>query len=273
MSGDRGVWYNLDMTEKIKNILGVSIIVALIAVAYGVISYAGSFSRQIDFSAPRLTVSGEAKVVAIPDVATFSFGVVTEGGEDVAILQKENAKKANSIIKFIKSSGVDDKDIKTANYSIQPRYQYYKCGPSALPKADAEPCPPREIAGYTIRQTVEVKIRDFKKAGDILSGVGERGANSVSRLSFSVDNKIKFENEARAKAIKRAKEKASAIADVSGFRLGRLLSVNESRVNYYSARQYSIPRVSDAQSQDTSVNIEPGSQDITSNVTLQYQIK
>jgi len=261
------------MNEKIKNIVGVSIVIALFAFAYAVVGYAGSFSRQIDSSAPRFVVSGEGKVVAIPDVAKFTFGVLTEGGEDVASLQEENTKKANDIIEFIKSSGVDDKDIKTTSYNIQPRYQYYECGARVLQKLGAEPCPPREIVGYAISQNVEIKLRDFDKSGDILSGVGKKGANSVSQLSFSVDDKTEFENEARAKAIKQAKEKALAIAKAAGFSLGQLVSVNESKGNYAFKQRYGVTEFKDTLMQSQSVDIEPGSQDITSSVTLQYQIK
>ncbi|NOY35325.1 MAG: SIMPL domain-containing protein [bacterium] len=258
------------MSEKIKNILGVSVVIALFAFAYAVVGYANSFSRQIDSSAPRFSVSGEGKVVVIPDIAEFTFGVLTEGGKDVASLQKENAKKMNTIIKFIKSKGVDAKDIKTLNYGIQPRYQYYECGEI---KTAATPCPPREIVGYSINQRARVKVRDFNKAGEILSGVGQRGANSVSQLSFSVDDRIKFENEAREKAIKQARERALSIARAAGFRLGRLISVNDNQRGFPYSRQQRALGFEEFKGQSEPSNIEPGSQEITSSITLQYQIK
>ena len=250
--------------------MGVSIVIALLSFAYAVVGYANSFSRQIDSSSPRFSVSGEGKVTAIPDVAEFTFGVLTEGGKDVASLQKENAEKMNKIIKFIKSSGVDAKDIKTLNYNIQPRYQYYKCGKI---KTAETPCPPREIVGYSVNQSALVKVRDFGKAGKILFAVGQMGANSVSRLSFTVDDRIKFENEAREKAIKQAKERALSIAKAAGFSLGRLISVNDNQQRFPFTRQQRAFGLEESVSGGESVSIEPGSREITASVTLQYQIK
>ena len=88
-------------------------------------------------------------------------------------------------------------------------------------------CPPPEIVGYSITQTVSVKVRNFEKIGDLLSGIVDNGANSVSGISFTVDNSTKLENEARKNAMTEAKEKAKAVAEAGGFRLGRLLSVEE----------------------------------------------
>ncbi len=258
------------MTKQIKNTLGVAGIIALIAVAYAVVSYSSSFAIQSEISSPSFRVSGEGKVVIVPNIATFSFGVTTEGGKDIAKLQNENTKKMNSIIEIVKSNGVDVKDIQTTNYSIQPKYQYYRCPPSPIKEGIIKTCPSPTITGYTIKQNVKVKIRDFSKAGNILSAVGQKGANSVSQLSFSVDNRTKFEDEARDKAIAQAKAKAKAIAKSSGFSIGKLVSFNENKSNYYPRPQYSVETKF---VQQTPVKILPGTQDIKSSVTLQYLIK
>ena len=266
------------MTGKIKNAVGIFAIIALSAFAYAVVSYSGSFSRQIDASSPRVVVSGEGKVVAIPNLATFNFGVITEGGEDVTSLQNENTKKMNVIIAFLKSEGVSTKDIKTTGYNIQPRNQRSDCsrtvstGDTVLSvKQWLNSCPPNKIVGYTVKQNVTVKIRDFSKSGSILAGVGQKGANTISQLVFSVDNRTKFEDEARGKAIKQAKERAQAIAKSAGFSLGRLLSFNENKSFYYPRSLRFVETKDSVPS--TSINLEPGSQEITSSVTLQYQIK
>ena len=210
------------MTEKIKNYLGVAIIISILILAISAWSYVNSYSKVIEPGSFRsFSVSGEGKVVAVPDVAEFDFSVITEGGKNIATLQKENTEKMNKAIAFIKSKGVDAKDIKTQNYSLTPRYQYFDCS-----KVGGV-CPPPEIVGYTVTQNVDVKVRDFVKLGDLLSGVVESGANSVSGLSFTVDDSTKIESEARAKAITEAKEKARSVAEAGGFRLGRLISIEE----------------------------------------------
>jgi len=258
------------MDGKIKNILGVSAVIALLAFAYAAVGYVNSFSMQADSSAPRFFVSGEGRAAAVPDVAEFTFGVFTEGGKDVASLQEKNAAKMNKIIGFIKSKGVDAKDIKTLNYSVQPRYQRYECGKR---DAAAAPCPPREIIGYSVKQSARVKVRDFGKVGEILSGVGQRGASSVSQLSFSVGDRIRLENEAREKAIRQAKEKALSIAKAAGFRLGRLVSVSDNQRRFLPLSPRKASALGESGGQGEPVGVEPGSQEIISSVTLQYQIK
>ncbi len=260
------------MSESIKNYLGIAAAAILLVFAYAAISYVNSYSRSIEPSAFRsFAVSGESEITAIPDVARFSFSVITEGGKDVAKIQKENTEKVNKIIEFIKSSGVENKDIKTLDYSLEPKYQYYNCNnPFPL---NGKPCPPPEIVGYTIRQTVSVKIRDFSKIGNILAGAVENGANSVSQLSFEIDDLDKIKNQAREEAIKKAQEKAKSMAKAGDFRLGKLLSIEEggfTSMPYYLKNMESSPMDDGGLPSPT---IEPGSQEVVVNIVLKYEIK
>lgn len=257
------------MTEKVKNYLGVAIIIALLAFAFAVLSYVNAYSKSIEPSSFRsFSASGEGKVVAIPDVAKFTFSVITEGGTDIAKLQKENTDKVNKAITFIKSKGIEAKDIKTESYNLNPRYQYFSC-----PKAGG-PCPPAEVVGYTITQTLSVKIREFSKIGEVLSGVIQNGANSASELNFTIDDPTEVQNKARAEAIMKAKAKAKAIAEAGEFRIGRLLSINEG--GYYPPIYEKFGRGGDFAGVEAALpvpTIEPGSQDVIVNVTLQYEIE
>ena len=99
----------------------------------------GLFSH-LHFAVFRFQPKG--RITTIPDVAQFSFSVKTEGGKNIADLQKENTEKTNQSIEFVKANGVETKDIKTTNYSLEPRYQYYNC---SRPENNATPCP---AAGY-----------------------------------------------------------------------------------------------------------------------------
>lgn len=168
------------MSNTIKNYLGLVLILALLSLIYGAVAFTQSYSAKVDpYSQAGISVTGEGKVIADPDVAQFTFGVITEGSKDTGKLSDENNKKVNQIIDFVKSNKVDSKDIQTVNYTLDPRYQYSTCSPSG------EPCPPPTIVGYTITQTVKIKVRNLDKAGFLLSGVVQRGANSVSQITFS----------------------------------------------------------------------------------------
>jgi hypothetical protein len=250
--------------EKIKNNYGIIIIAILAFFAIEGMMYVNSYDRSI---APNRTfaVSGEGKVTVVPDVANISFGVLTEGGKDIAGLTKNNNDKANLIIDSLKQNGVQEKDIVTQQYSIAPRYQYFSCNNVS----SVRPCPPAEIVGYSVNQNVSVKIRDIKKAGDILNGVVSNGANNVSGLSFTVDDPTAVQNQARENAIAKAKETAGLIATAGGFGLGRIISVQEG----FSSPQPMVFSEKAAIGSGASATIEPGTQDVQATITLIYEIR
>ncbi len=267
------------MNEKTKNWLGLALTVGVIVVAVSAWMYVSTYAESVRMTTQRsFSASGEGKVVSIPDVAQFSFTVLTQGGKDIAALSKENTEKMNSAIAYVKEQGVEAKDIETKNYNLQPRYQYFNCDRTYYDMGGvAKPCPSPEIVGYTITQTVSVKVRDFAKVGDILSGVVGEGANTVSSLDFRIDDPAKAQNEARAKAIAQAKEKAEAVADAGGFSIGKLLSIEEgySSPMYYRESAKTLGMGGDAMMAPAmpAPSIEPGSQEVAVTVYLRYEIR
>ncbi len=272
------------MDNLIKNSLVIAGILSMLLIGSAAKEYSNAFSRSIQPSSFRsFSVTGEGKAVGIPDVAAFTFSIVTEGGKDIAALQSANTKKVNAAIDFLKSSGIEAKDIKTEYYNLEPRYQYFNCGSpvyynaaggSTAPSSSVapRPCPPAEIVGYTINNTVSVKVRNFEKVGEIIAGVTNAGANSVSSLTLTVDDPTELQNQARAEAINKAKNKAEAIAKAGGFRLGRLLSIEEGSNNYYDYRYEAVGK-GGADAMAPAPTIEPGSKDIMVTVTLRYEIE
>ncbi|MDO8555028.1 MAG: SIMPL domain-containing protein [bacterium] len=260
------------MNEKTKNYVAAAVIISLLVFAYAAFSYTQSYSKSIDpISSSDFTVTGEGKVVAIPDVAKFTFSVITQGGKDITVLQKNNTEKSNNAIEYLKSIGVEAKDIQTQSYNVEPRYQYFSC-PQILSSASV-PCPPPEIVGYTVNQTVSVKVRDFTKIGDALSNVITKGANTVSQISFTIDDPTSLESQARAKAIVQAREKAEAIAKAAGFRVGKIRSIDEGYFPSPVFSKFGMGGVAESTSATPSPTIEPGSQEVTASVTIRYEIK
>jgi uncharacterized protein YggE len=258
------------MNPKIKDVLGGAAVIALVAFAYAGVLYAKSVQPNAyrDF-----TVSADSKVVAVPDVAMFTFSVISEGGKDLKSLQKDNTDRTNKVIDFLKENKIDAKDIKTEGYDVSPRYQSYSCSSSVNGMGSV--CPPATIVGYTITQTVSVKARDFSKVGDALGGVVDKGANNVSSLSFTIDDPDKLQGQAREEAIAKAKDKAEAIAKAGGFHLGKLVAIDEgSSPIYYDKVGYGMGADARLESQTSAAPaVEPGSQDVSITVTLRYEIR
>lgn len=266
------------MDTKIKNSLAAIGVLAIVIAAYSGFIYARAYSESIQPSSFRsFVVSGEGKVTTIPDIAQFTFGVITQGGKNVSDAQKQNTEKMNALIGFIKEQGVDAKDIKTENFSIDPRYQYYDCSQRMTVSSGSTPtpCPPPDIVGYTITQSASVKVRDFAKIGDIMGTLSQKGANSVSQLSFTLDDPIKSETEARTKAITQAQEKAQAIAKSGNFSIGKLLSIDENNTPapYYGYSMSSVAKTMSLDAAPVAPTIEPGSQEVKITVSLRYEIR
>src|SRR3989338_678235 len=160
-----------------------------------------------------ITITGEGKITAIPDIATVEVGVITDKS-DVVAAQKENTEKVNTLIKKVKDIGVEDKDIQTTNYQIYPQYDYTSGR--------------QTLRGYQVSQSVRIKIRDLGKIGTMLSSVGASGANQVSGVSFTIDEPEALRQQAREKALDNAREKAEALAKRAGVKLGKIVSFSES---------------------------------------------
>lgn len=207
----------------------------------------------------QINVSGEGKVYAKPDVATVSLGV-TDSAIDVSSVLGKTTDKVNAIIKAVKALGVEEKDIQTTQYSINPQYNWNKDGG-------------RTFNGYTTSQTIEVKIRDFTKIGQILQKATDNGANNVGDLQFTIDNPGQLKEQAREKAIVQAKANAKNLAEKSGIKLGKLINVYESYYPVmYSAKGMGGVEAMDSQSAPAPV-IQPGQQEINITINLTYQVR
>jgi len=200
------------------------------------------------------------------DIATFSASVVTEGGKDVALIQKQNIEKMNTINAFLKEQGVEKKDLQTSQYSLTPRYSYSNC-------VSGETCPPPTITGYTLTQSLSIKVRNFDALGNILSGITLKGANTLSGVSFAVDDDTDAKQVARTEAIAQAKKKAMEVAKAGGFRLGKLVSLYENAgTNQVRNFNYGDSMAVTNMKEVATPVIEPGTQSGELHINLTYEI-
>ncbi|MDD3101896.1 MAG: SIMPL domain-containing protein [Patescibacteria group bacterium] len=207
-----------------------------------------------------ITVSGEGKVISIPDVASISFSVISDKMTAKEAMS-DNSQKMNAVIKSIKDLGVASKDLKTTGYNLAPLYDW--------------PRGQRIFKGYELTSTLSVKIRDFDKISDIIDGAIMQGANQAGDIQFVVDKPEILQAEARDKAIQQAKDKAAAIAKASGFKLGKVVSFSESGTDrYYPQPMYAEKSLGAGDSAMISAPaIESGSQEIQTTVSLVFRIR
>ncbi len=206
---------------------------------------------------PTITISGVGDVYAKPDIGLVTLSVVTEA-KTVAQAMTENTSKMNGVISFVKKQGVEEKDLKTTNFNISPRYEYNsKTGV-------------RTLVGYEITQSLQAKIRDLSKIGAILEGATEFGANEVGNLQFTIDDEDALKIQAREEAIKEAKSKAESLAKQLGVKLVRIVNFSESgSVPYPYYKTMSLETIGAA---GETPQIETGENKISITVSIIYEI-
>lgn len=205
-----------------------------------------------------LSVSGEGTASAVPDQATLTSGVVSEGKTAREALDANSAAVA-TMIAAIKAAGVEGRDISTSGFSVQPQY--------APQKKDGDPL---HIASYQVTNSVTVRLRDLGKLGDLLDQLVTNGANQIGGIAFDIAEPGKVEDAARAEAVKDARHQAETIAQAAGVRLVRVVSISG------EAGPRPMPRMmmmaARAEKMD-SVPVEAGETQIRASVSVVYEIE
>lgn len=259
-----GSWKDCCKGHKVWSIIIVVVVLLIIGRMFG---FGGHDWKGSNDVISTITVAGTGEVIAKPDIATISFGVTVEN-LDVAKAQTESNTKMNNIIDALKAKGVEEKDIKTTNYSVYPRYDYIQT--AMYPSYGGR----QTLIAYVVSQNVEVKIRDLTKAGDVLSAVGTLGVTDVSGLNFSLDKIDEVKDQAKALAIEDAKAQAKVLANSLGVRLVRITSFSEGG-NYpmYYGMEKSVSMGMGGDATVPAPQVMAGESKITSNVSITYEIK
>jgi len=237
-------------------------ILLIVLVILGIFSVS-ALRRYIDTTSSNrvISVSAEGKTVVTPDIAKVNFSVVTEGKDTVKI-SEENINKMNKAIDFVKSQGIESKDIQTAGYSLSPKYEYDENKRESF------------ISGYILTQTIYIQIRDFSKISGILGALPGLGVNNISSLSFAIENQDESLKVARDQAFEKAFTKAREMAKQNGVRIKRVITFSDYQNNYpiyAKSISYDAGKGMTAESAPTP-SIEPGSQEVTVNVSITYEI-
>lgn len=254
--------------KGVISLVGVVLALFLVAEAIKVFKSIPYVGRDIS-ATNTIMVSGKGEAYAAPDIATFSFTVQSESLV-VSTAQDKVNKDISAILAFLKKNGVAEKDIKTTNYSVYPRYEYPRI------QCFAYPCPPsgkQTLAGYVVTESISVKVRTLADAGKLVSGVGELGATEVSGLTFSVDKEDSVQREARQKAIEDAQTKAKELANDLGVHLVRIVNYSEGGnypVYYGKTMALSMDGGTPAPRE---AELPPGENQFVSNVTITYEIR
>lgn len=249
-------------------VLAVFVIVLTFAVVYFSLFAGGVAERYASSLNPARTVavSASGKSFVKPDIAVLSFSVVTEGN-DISKITDENNAKINKAIDLLKSQNIDPKDIQTSEYNLSPVYSQ----PVPLSSSAYSFVP--KISGYTLTQSVSVKVRDFSKISPVMGELPGLGINRISGVSFQIEDQEKYLSEARKEAFDNARKKAENIASENNFTLGNIINVSEYANQPYYYEKALSSGIGGVVSPSAAPQIEPGSKEITLNVSVVYEIR
>lgn len=206
-----------------------------------------------------ISVYADAKISASPDIAMLNFGIATGRQPSAKAAIALVSKNMTAIIAAVKKAGVEEKDIATQSFWLNPVYDY--TNGTQIPR------------GFEANQSLSVKVRDLDIVGDVLTVATSAGANQAGGITFTIDNPDALNAEARELAIKKAQAKARVLADTLGMSLGRLTGYNEG-INYGGpVPMYAKGMGGGGMEADARMEIPAGEQDITSNVTLTYELR
>lgn len=219
-----------------------------------------------------ISVSGEGEVFAVPDTAEFTFSIQEEA-ETAAEVQATTTKKANDVVKALVEKGIKEEDIKTTNYSLSPKYEW-KTAETCL----RYPCEKNRVqVGFSINQSMRVKVHDLDRAGELLELVTDKGVASVSGLNFTVADEDSLRADARKQAIDEAREKAEKLAEDLGVSLVRIVGFSESGQQgypmYARAEMMESSKALGLGGGDMTPNVPAGENKIVSNVHIRYEIR
>jgi uncharacterized protein YggE len=159
-----------------------------------------------------ITVTGRAEIMVVPDEAVVNLGVEIfemELGE----AKKENDRIVRTVLDAVKKNGVSAEHVKTDYLYIQPRYRETGGG--------------RTFLGYIVRQSIIVTVSEVNRLEDVISSALEVGANEVHGVEFRAATPREHKDEARSLALDAAKEKAKAMANQLGQKIGRPITITE----------------------------------------------
>jgi uncharacterized protein YggE len=201
------------------------LMIAIVFVVMCVLSTASfaegnSAAPEVREAARIISVTGTADIMVIPDEAVFSLAVETTN-LDISKAKSENDTKIKKIKDIAKDMNIDPKYIVTDYINVNPKYTYTNSGENVF-------------KGYTVHRGLIITLKDLKRFDELLTRLLEAGADYIQNVQFKTTQLRKYKDEARALAIKAAREKAEALAKELGQTVGKASNIQEIQENTYS---------------------------------------
>ncbi|HQE69509.1 MAG TPA: SIMPL domain-containing protein [Atopobiaceae bacterium] len=218
-----------------------------------------------------ITVNASAEVKVVPDRASFSITILTQGST-AEEASSANTDPTNAVIEQLKAAGIAEEDIQTTYTELSPVYGW---GEIAVDDgAVIYPVGGNEIVGYEMRTIIEVTGVEIDDVAALMQTCIGAGATGVDGPRYYVSSYDEAYADALAQAIKASREKAQVMASAAGVTLGQVISITEGY--QYTGYRYSDAKESPAMADEAGgmaeMEIAPGQVNIEAQVTVSYAI-
>jgi uncharacterized protein len=234
---------------KRLGLIGTVVALLVVAVALAGVGRPGAAHGSAAPSGRAITVTGTGTARAVPDEASFSFGVESSGATARAA-QTANAARMARLIAALKGTGVAARDLQTTDVSVMPDWS-----------DDGS-----RVEGYQAHASVRAKVRRIARAGAIVDAAVAAGATETSGPSLERGDDAALYRTALRNAVTDARAKAQALAAGASVQLGRVVRIAESAPSpqpIYEAQ---------ALSARSATPVEPGTQETQATVTVTFSL-
>ena len=225
---------------------------AAIILANAAILVANGFAAETQRT---ISVTGEGRATAPPDMATIRAGVVTQSAKASEALTSNN-EAMDEIMSVLEEQGIAPKNIQTSNFNVSPQYKHDDQG-------RRQP----EVVGYRVTNQLRVDVHDLPKLGKILDALVAAGSNELTGISFGINDPTGLLNEARKRAVADAHSRAELYAQAAGVALGKVLTISEQTVRTPQPQRLAARKAADA-----SVPIATGEQELRATVDMVFAL-
>lgn len=213
--------------------------------------------ETVQVQTPTISGSASSNARVRPDRATVRISVQTRASS-AAAAASANAAKQNSVLSALRSLGLANDQLSTADYSVNPEYRY---------EQNKSP----QLIGYTVTNTVLAEVRDLKIVGKVLDTALASGANMISSLDFYASNTDSARKEALSTAIQKARSEAEVAARAAGGTLGSLVALTIGAENFPPPPRPMMRMSAASAGQAEATPVNPGEQTVSVNVTAQWR--
>lgn len=204
-----------------------------------------------------ITAAGSEEVRVVPDIADIKYGIHTEA-TDAASCQSKNAEEVNKVVELLKGFGIEEKQIQTSGFNLNPRYSWNN--------------DKQTLIGYEMRTTITISDLSLEKVGTVLTESVNAGINNIESITYQSSQYDASYQEALKLAIASAREKAEAMAEAGSCSLGKVVNIEEFSPNT-EAKANTYLMKEDAQATAGVMNVMPGEVSIEARVSVEFQIQ